>query len=324
MRYIILCVEQLDRAARELHFVNPVNGRLALMLIDNIVELICHRQCQDLIDWDGGEHRLDQPKYSLRQRRRVLGRFFDQKITFLRSEELISEDEQEFMLIAHRYRNEAYHIWLRDDAIISEIAWYYHSLACDLFGRLRPQGVSIMSDDPHSDRVAYHVQKTGLQTPSCFIHDLDILAQSIAAERPVNKTSLGVTLSVTLLTELSEMEEQFEYLVSGNPSGMNGKRILQNIQYHDEFMREMEKCDLFPSDPKYGDEAQRVHARMKQSWRPRHPNIPLTSWRKRAESPGYENSYLKALEKFDDARKDKSYLADIIGEAVVELDMHYS
>lgn len=88
-------------------------------------------------------------------------------------------------------------------------------------------------------------------------------------------------------------------------------------------MREMEKSDLFTFDSKYGDEARRVHARMKHAWKPKYTNIPLASWRKRVEWLTRERSYLKALKKFDDARENKADLAGIIEETAAKLEAHY-
>ena len=45
MRFALTVVEQLDRAATELAVDNPINNRLALILIDNAAELLIHRQC---------------------------------------------------------------------------------------------------------------------------------------------------------------------------------------------------------------------------------------------------------------------------------------
>lgn len=322
MRYIIPCVEQLDRAALELHYDNPVNSRLALILTDNIVELICHRRCEELIDCDGGDSWLDQPKYSAKQRCNALGRYFEQKIKFLRSAKLISEEEQEFALIAHCYRNKAYHIGLRDDAILWHVSWHYHSLACILFGRLRPSWQVSTSSDPYTDRVRYHFQKIGITTPWPVNAELDSLAQSIASERPDNEMPLGTALSKAILIELAEMEEQFEFLLSDNPNQINAESTLRRIQYHKAFMQKMEKSELYPSDQKYRDELRRVREIMDSSWTPKYTSIPLEKWRRRADSLARESCHLKALKKFEGIRKDKADLAEMIYETASELDAH--
>ena len=43
--------------------INRVNSRLALILIDNVVKLLCHRHCEEIIDWDGGRSWVDKRKF---------------------------------------------------------------------------------------------------------------------------------------------------------------------------------------------------------------------------------------------------------------------
>ncbi len=319
MRYVIPCVEQLDRAARELRDRNPVNSRLALILTDNIVELICHRRCQLLIDWDGGGSWLDQPKFQFRERRRVLGRFFDQKIAFLQREGLVSEVEKDFVQIAHEYRNKAYHVGLRDDAIMWSLAWHYHAFACELFGRLERGWIGRTSTDPFTKRVKYHFEKTGTQP---LFADFKKLAKSIDAERPPVDKPLGVVLSTALLEELEELERLFAFLVTDNPNKLGKNDILRNIQFHNDFVAEMEKAALFPSDAAYQTEARRVRKQMTSSWKPKYQRIPLDSWRRRAKLLAEEREFLKALKKFESVRAEKNYLNDVISGAASELDAY--
>ena len=46
MDHLIVCVEQLDRAIDELADGSAIAGRLALILTDNVVELLMHRRCE--------------------------------------------------------------------------------------------------------------------------------------------------------------------------------------------------------------------------------------------------------------------------------------
>lgn len=322
MRYVIPCVEQLDRAARELREGNPVNSRLALILTDNVVELVSHRSCKQLIDWDGGRSWADKPKYSHRQRKRVLGRFFDQKIALLRSEGLLGEDEQEFILIAHEHRNKAYHIGLRDDAIMWSLAWHYHKLGCELFGRLKPDWMQSTSNDPYTDRVKYHLGKVSGSGRLGPFAEVDKLAESLSAERPPADRSLGAILSEALLDELEELESQVDFLVTDNPNHLNKAAILQHVQYYADFQAEMDKTELFPSDRAYQREVKRIQSCMQTSWKPKYDRLPVDGWRRRAKSLASEKNYLKALKKFESVRADKAYLTDAISDAAGELDAH--
>lgn len=322
MRYLIPCVEQLDRAAEELRSANPVNSRLALILTDNVVELVCHRRCEEIINRDGGRSWLDQPKYRHGERRKVLGRHFDRKVKFLRTESLLSEAELEFLLVAHKYRNEAYHIGLRDDSIIWSVSWNYHLLACELFGRLKPGWMGTGSDDPYTERVNKHLKKQSAGEPWLFFPDIEKLAESIDQERPVSDVSLSEVLSEALIQEIDELDSQMQFLVNDNPNKFDSDEILRSVQQWDEFARKMEEAGLFPSDQGYQSQAAQVNERLKREWTPKHDHIPFESWRRRANAISLEKSPLKALKKFDDVRTSKEYLSEVIGEAALELDAH--
>ena len=322
MRYIIPCVEQLDRAAEELRNSNPVNSRLALILIDNAVELTCHRRCEEIILRDGHGGWLHKPKYRRRQRRRAMSKFFNQKLSFLLDETLLSSDEQQFLLIAHKCRNEAYHIGLRDDSIIWSIAVEYHTLACELFGRLKPGWMGSTSDDPYTERVNHRLKTIGVKTPWPNFPDLEKLAASLADERPPVDRSLAEVLSEALLRELDALDREFHFLVADNPLKLDASEILSRIQYFDQLTREMEKTDLFPADVRYQVEYKRVVAQTRENWSPRYDRVPLANWRHRARELAKEDNPLKALKKFDSIRLDKDYLAEVVGAAASDLDSY--
>jgi len=49
VRSIVPIAEQLYRALAELAIDHPLNGRIALILVDNGLELMCHQKCADLL-----------------------------------------------------------------------------------------------------------------------------------------------------------------------------------------------------------------------------------------------------------------------------------
>lgn len=50
LEHTLTIVEQLHRATEELRTDHPTNNRLALILIDNAVELIVHHHCMDRLE----------------------------------------------------------------------------------------------------------------------------------------------------------------------------------------------------------------------------------------------------------------------------------
>lgn len=46
MKFFSTIIEQLDMAIAEIAIDQPINSRLALILIDNATELLIHRSCE--------------------------------------------------------------------------------------------------------------------------------------------------------------------------------------------------------------------------------------------------------------------------------------
>lgn len=68
MRYIYTCIEQLDLAAHQLaHVDNASYGRFALILTDNVVELLLHRFCSDEVLSDQRSYNRS-PKFTAKER----------------------------------------------------------------------------------------------------------------------------------------------------------------------------------------------------------------------------------------------------------------
>lgn len=162
MRQIYACVDQLDLAAQQLTDAGPYSSRIALILIDNAVELMLHRRCK--------EHALE--RYSLGDRpadkeakaiHKSLSQRFEEKPKFCCKElGVISELERDFILSAHKYRSEAYHIGILHEDILHALAWEYHELGCQLFGRFPPRSMTVRFDDELTPTVRQHFGGEGL------------------------------------------------------------------------------------------------------------------------------------------------------------------
>ena len=105
MHYILSIAEQLDKAATELSFEHPINDRLALILIDNAVELIMARRIRNtILDFDDWRGRLG-PDVRTKARSQNINRRLEALVTAqqldVRSADLIGE--------AHKHRNRLYH-----------------------------------------------------------------------------------------------------------------------------------------------------------------------------------------------------------------------
>ncbi|MDR5750353.1 MULTISPECIES: hypothetical protein [unclassified Caballeronia] len=62
MKTLTTYVEQLDRAAEEMRVGTDVGNRLALILVDNVIELMLHRYCESRFGWAGMMASPDAPQ----------------------------------------------------------------------------------------------------------------------------------------------------------------------------------------------------------------------------------------------------------------------
>jgi hypothetical protein len=72
-------IEQLDEAGRQLNKFTPTGARLALFLMDNLVELMMYRTASVRLRMDKEWHR--PPKYSAEKREKVR-EYFNEKVNF--------------------------------------------------------------------------------------------------------------------------------------------------------------------------------------------------------------------------------------------------
>src|SRR5437899_7421292 len=85
MQHILSYVEQLDLAAQQLkHVDDPAYGRFALILTDNLIELMLHKRCKDEMWMENLWVKIGKPKYTKKEREDVLGRYFAPKVKFVR------------------------------------------------------------------------------------------------------------------------------------------------------------------------------------------------------------------------------------------------
>ncbi|PKM47519.1 MAG: hypothetical protein CVV03_03075 [Firmicutes bacterium HGW-Firmicutes-8] len=159
MEYLLPCIEQLDLAASLLDSASPIRSRLSLILIDNIVELMAHQKCEELIRQDSWFPKVNPPKYSAGDRGDALGSKFANKFRFLSRIGIISSDERDFTLFCHSIRNEAYHLGVFHDDFIFELAWNYHKLACGYFLRLKPSAYRVPNYGELSENVKKYFGK---------------------------------------------------------------------------------------------------------------------------------------------------------------------
>ena len=347
MRYVLTIVEQLDRAAGELETDHPINNRLAMILIDNATELILHRQCMDWLREGRFYSRLfkaeqsiatDEPmegpteipeearQYILtrKQLKQANGKFLDGKLKFLASKGNLTQPERRFVAIAHKYRDELYHVGLNHDGIIRAIASHYFFLCCNLFVRmnnLRIWGPVFSSDDRYSE-VAKHyfaLKEGRLDPPSV---DFENLAEKLCRRLPNGLPELAESLASAARDAISEVLDSFDFLVQNNPNELEAKEILRTIQWHQDLDKALEREDVdgLWIDSEYRMGYLGVMTGRWKNWMQQYSSIPSEKWLSRANKVEQEKDPLVAMHLYQSLRDDMSYLEDAITSEAQELD----
>jgi hypothetical protein len=315
MLYILTLVEQLDRAARELATDHPINNRIALILVDNAVELIIHHRLRSELQFEHVEQRLT-PKQRLMAR----GAFLEGKLNVLERLNKISAQERQFIKICHDYRNELYHVGLKHENIIRAIAAEYFKLACELFVRLPRGGRSWGSNDSLTDVARSYI---GTDDHWAF-HEVSEkkLADNLRAALPAALPGLQSTLHQNAEQSIDGIKESLDFLVTNNPNRDGVDEILRLAQFQYEQTRALARAGIEGTwlTPGYSEAAQKITAELKATWKQRHPSVPIRAWHKRAGIILQEKDSLVSLALFQALRTDMTYLENALSDLADDLE----
>ncbi|MBU3966755.1 MAG: hypothetical protein KKG76_05165 [Euryarchaeota archaeon] len=125
MNFFAQVIEQIEEAAVQIDKQTITGSRLALILIDNVIEILMYD--------------LTKAELSLEDYEAIIkGTFNDKyydfkaKTKFLVNDDKISENQKVILNFCHIFRNEAYHSNKLRDGIISEVVKLYFQICCDI------------------------------------------------------------------------------------------------------------------------------------------------------------------------------------------------
>jgi hypothetical protein len=86
----------------------PQKVRLALIVLDNIAELLMAHICRDIFDNDEFVAKIKRPRFSRKFKENTLW-YFRPKTELIKAEGLVTEGEAALLELGHSYRNPAFH-----------------------------------------------------------------------------------------------------------------------------------------------------------------------------------------------------------------------
>lgn len=311
------CIEQLDLAAQQLEKRNPSYARFAIILIDNVVELIAQRICNEEVRNDDFWIKLGRPKLSNKQRQNALGQRFDKKILFCRSMDKLSADQADAIQICHKYRNELYHTGLKYQNVIWDIAHFYYDIATSVLAEKYSPGYW-SSSSIVSPAVERHAGKQG----KLIGPEMNEVANSLQSIKPKSACSLREALSKAAIERVKEVQDSLDFLVSDGPMPQEENRVLKEVQFHN-WLRSDDPIVLSVWEAaKSHDQMIAARSFLETVWKPRHVVNPLPMFETQANSIACVKSELIGLKTFERFRSDFSYISEILEQAAYDLDAY--
>ncbi|MBI5103000.1 MAG: hypothetical protein HZB33_14380 [Nitrospirae bacterium] len=295
MKEIRKDIEQLKEVAGQLEKATPTSARIALLLLDNLVELLMYKKIRLEFMSDSEYGRIIPPKYSSKKRKDVI-EYFNEKVNFLITEiRNINEDEGAVIKCAHFFRNEAYHNGVLKEPVILNITRTYFEAACHLFPRLWIKAYSYSSDaDVKSFLSEFDIQEAGITT-----ENLSKVCERILTGNKCSTEELCIRLSQYLVQRIDESLEHLNFLASNSMRKETVDVILRRMQ----FVEMLAKFD-FP----YTDEGfQQLIKTQNELWPTYKPQITtkrFERWKERALLLNKEKMPGAALKKFLNLEKE--------------------
>jgi hypothetical protein len=316
VKAILTVVEQMDRAADELSADDSISSRLALILIDNVTELLVHDRLRSHLRWEFVYKNMKPGQVSAAR-----GNDFDERLKVLRDMGDLTDRERRFVSECHVYRNELYHVGLRHEGIIRAVAGAYYGFACDLLGRIPPAGRSWGTGDTVTDRAARHFP-VGLTAVTILGADIRQVASSLASALPPGVMPAAPVLAAELLRSIDEVEQALGCIVTDHPARLSRADAIRSAQFESDFYERLANAGLAIGyrTSRHDQESERLLAEMKAAWRPRHRDLPLQRWRSKAGALAKERDDMVAMAMHQDLRESMLYLEEAIGDEAARVE----
>jgi len=182
VQFLADSLDQLDLALDQVAANDRNHDRFAIMLVDNVVELLLHRHAQSTNEnyqfgekiRNGFQRLMDQVppesknkiqtpdkifcRHDITEKeiRNALGRHFEKKVALARKTGLIDDEQAGSLNKLHLVRNTAYHTGKKHEGILRPLAIFHIILACDIFKNFDDDGGFSSSSE---DKIPYRAQK---------------------------------------------------------------------------------------------------------------------------------------------------------------------
>ncbi|WP_411725756.1 hypothetical protein [Methyloglobulus sp.] len=315
---VYTCIEQLDLAAQQLDRRDPSYARFALILTDNVIELIIHRICLSELSFDAMLVKIGGSRFTSKQRSYARSQYFEPKIKLCKVIGKITSNQFNVIKICHGYRNELYHAGLKYNGIIWDIALFYYDFAIDVFESAPDYWCSGIPVTPTVEKHAAKKDGRGI------IHEIGMseIANSLRQLKPSRHRALSMALSESALEQTNDAAENLEFLVnntSADPKKRTEDEIVEELQFYDYIYSE-ESVKERLSKAQNLTEYRETTNLIRKSWKPKHKSNPLPKFREQAKKIAKKSEDIDGLKEFESFKNNFTYFSRVVEENAIALE----
>lgn len=333
VQFLADSLNQLDLALDQVETNDRNYDRFAIMLVDNVVELLLHRHAQNI----NKSYQCDQQmqkgfrhltkglppeakkkipvpgkilcKYEITEKeiRNALNRNFAGRVALARKTELIDDALAGSLNKLHLIRNTAYHAGKKHEGTLNSLAIFYIILACDIF-KFFDSGFGFSSSS--EDKIPYRAKKyLDGDADSAFKNAWERVG-TIATSLPFDLVS---DLADDLQLTIDEVDETI-YFCSMDGAMPRDQVVVKAQQLSNKAMKYAEK-----NSPKDVVGPFRIDW-LQKNYPLRYKSDPVPGWRNRLESLQIETDLHKALDKYSNFMVQTKEIRLNIDEFGMEID----
>jgi hypothetical protein len=312
-------VVQIEEAKKLIEQGDVAHLRLALILLDNAVEVMMHRVIEGKMMYSDMYARMlenfpadpsDPTREQTRQelathivppkRQREIRRVFGEKIKFL------SEDHDKVPLPSarvlnhlHDYRNETQHQDQVRSESITAATLVYFDIATDFLVRLQPGTTAWKSGQNHDWLKKYGIEKK-MASPR---ETLPRITEGLRAGLPLGTAGIRTALATHLMGRIDAMENQLVLIEEFLPADFRAETTLKVVQFWHQ--------NPMPPNPSLAQVREFV---------PPHGPEAFTNWRAAADALNAVEDKLEMFDRFATIEDDFEPLEKMIEDNVSDID----
>ncbi|SDC40414.1 hypothetical protein SAMN05192589_102118 [Paracidovorax valerianellae] len=309
-------IDQLDLAIDQLAIRDRNFDRFALMLVDNVVELVLHQHAKDKVMWGQAFASNKQPKPEWKTAVAATGRNFDAKVAYARETQIISAAMADSIQYLHSFRNSAYHQGSRHEGILHSLAVFYFKAACALLGAYKPTFFGIYSGDQISHRAVKYLgrpdlfdQKDAFARASGRLSEVaDALGENLIED-----------LQADMLSTIEQADSWLDYISANAPDRPSRDQAVRHCQAWPLSWTEEARAFANANGCKASNLGGYVEwLGHNYNWQVK--TDPIASWKRRHSSLKNERGADAALKKYCDFMKQTEAFREALEEYISQLD----